>query len=570
VNIGVDEVTRPMVLTEFLKLLRGLDRKNYGAYRRLKNIVVDYKDFNIKIVHVQGDPHAPPSFVEVTIHRDYLKVLEKAISLSRDVTPVEDFVYRALFKLLKRYSRRCGSGNSCYLGVPKPSPCMLRRSGVELNKVLLLRFFLGLPAKDRRVYGDQAVKLFADRIPRIVKELMTVLVNSEKRVLEIAKLYRDQEYVRGYLYKEGLVAFVADGSILPRESSISEKPLQKAVPFRSPKSMRITIKLPSGKSVSGMGIPLGVVVLTGGGYHGKSTLLRAIQRGVYNHVKGDGREFVIAREAAVSVMAEDGRIIHNVDISSFVEEDPYIGKTSSFSTLNASGSTSMAASLSEAVEMGAELILIDEDNSATNMLFKDSIMEKIIPDDPLKPLSLQIRSLVEKSNAGIVVISGSSSAFLCRADRVVRMRMFLPEDITDYVRKFVGVCEDTVSFSGVRMRVFKGVGGVKRIRSRGMRLRIHYTDGVEFELDLARNPRIVEEGQVRLIAAILRRLVRENVHTEMSELVKYIDEELGRRGFKAFKKPVSPDLTWVRGIDVAWVLNRLYRARFEQVPTRNP
>ena len=101
-----------------------------------------------------------------------------------------------------------------------------------------------------------------------------------------------------------------------------------------------------------MGIRKGITLIVGGGYHGKSTLLKALEAGVYNHIAGDGREFVITDDTAFKLRAEDGRSITGVDISPFIKNLPNKKDTVHFSTEDASGSTSQAANLMEALESG--------------------------------------------------------------------------------------------------------------------------------------------------------------------------------------------------------------------------
>ena len=554
---------------ELARIIGSIDGRGYGAYKELGRLTIRYDRFTLSLTHIQGDPHAPPSVAEVRLPLSELGAVAKLVSGETRV-PIEDFSYRVLYSVLRSRSRRCGSGNSCYLGVPRPSPVVVRRSAFEiLGGEVVVRFYVGLPARDRRVSGARARELFLRVIPSAISELVERIRGSARAVEEVCALYKDQEYLREWLYRNGFAAFVADGSVLPRESSISDRPMKGAVPFSSPPSLRRRVELPSGRVVTGMAIPLGVVVITGGGYHGKSTLLEAIQRGVYNHIRGDGREFVVSRRLTVAVAAEDGRIVNRVDISSFISELPGAKTTVEFSTLDASGSTSMAASISEAVELGAELILIDEDNSATNLLFKDEFMEVLIPWDPIKPLSLQARSFVKSSGAGLIVISSSSSAFLCLADRVVRMRSFVPEDVTTEVRRALGTCSDKATYRRPRRRLFQGVRGVRRVRARGFRLVVEYSGGTVLELDLRRNPRIVEEGQVRLIAGVLRTLMRVGRGMSCGELKEFVNRELYKKSFAAFFDPVPPDLTWVDGFDVVWVLNRLLNAEFTQA-SRSP
>ena len=355
--------------------------------------------------------------------------------------------------------------------------------------------------------------------------------------------------------------FIADGSILPRESSLSEKPMKNATPFKSPRTLRVTVRLPSGKQITGMAMPRGIIVITGGGYHGKTTLLKAIQDGIYNHIRGDGREYVVSRKYAVVVKAEDGRIVSNVDISSFVNNLPTGEDTSRYSSLNSSGSTSMAASINEAIEASAEVILIDEDTSATNLLFKDEIMRKVITKEPIRPLNLQIRDLVNKTKVGMVIITSASSSFLDIADKVILMENYVPKDITIYVRKYV-TPKIELRYRLPRNRLFHGVRGLRKISSKGYKIVAEYSDGVRFELDLAYYPRIVEESQVKFISCIIRRLAHLRKPMSIPKLINYINKLVNDKGFSAFTYPVPPDLTSTDGFDVLWVLNRLYNAVF--------
>lgn len=136
------------------------------------------------------------------------------------------------------------------------------------------------------------------------------------------QLAEDQEFIRHELSCRNLCAFVADGAILPRESGISSRPMKDSIPFNSPESLRISMELPHQGTITGMGIPKGITLIVGGGYHGKSTLLNALELGVYNHIPGDGREYVITDNTAVKLRSEEGRFIKDVDISLFINDLP--------------------------------------------------------------------------------------------------------------------------------------------------------------------------------------------------------------------------------------------------------
>lgn len=540
-------------LGEVSRLLHRLDGRGYKAYNELRGIRVYCSGLQARFTRIQGDPYATPSILEAHIS---LRRLGVASKLYRDnaEAPFTDHVARRLYRASYRRRRRCGSGHSCYLGYPRPGPHIIRRSSVELHgDVLTLRIHVGLPAAGRRILGLEASRLLEDAC-RVFVEAVSL---DEEELRGHVSLFLDQEYLRGWLRSQGYMFFVADGSILPRESSISDKPLRGAVPFRSPPSLKREVLLPSGRRISGMAVPRGIMVVTGGGYHGKTTLLESVQDGIYNHVAGDGREYVVSLQGTVSVKAEDGRLVHSVDISGLISELPERRDTSNFSSMDASGSTSMAASISEALEAGAEVILVDEDTSASNLLYKDSVMERLVPDDPIKQLSQLAFSMSKKLGVGLIVISGASSAFLAPADHVVVMRKYVPSDITREAKAMASPAVNK-EYKPPRPRTYRGVKGLERVRARGSKLVARYRDGTIFELDTRDNPRIVEEGQVRMLARIIEKIVSPLRPLGMRELAETVDKALGEKGFKAYAHPVPPDLTWVSGIDVVWVVNRLY------------
>lgn len=249
-------------------------------------------------------------------------------------------------------------------------------------------------------------------------------------------LAEDQAEIRRLLREKNLVAFLANGSVLPRKSGISELPMKDCVPFTSPESMRQTLQLPHHGSISGMAIPQGITLIVGGGYHGKSTLLEAIQSGIYNHIAGDGREYVITDDTAVKLRAEDGRCVRNVDISLFINDLPNGKDTTVFSTEDASGSTSQAAAVVESIEAGARLFLIDEDTSATNFMVRDDFMQQVISrkKEPITPFIERVGDLYKKTGVSTIMVAGSSGAFFYVADHILQMDCYHTRDITASVK----------------------------------------------------------------------------------------------------------------------------------------
>src|SRR5215211_1192119 len=345
-----------------------IDRKGYGAYRDLSG-THDCGPFVLFIDRVQRDPFAPPSLIRIRTREN---------SFDRDLfaNPVrrvafEDFLTRSVEREIRRVVRGYrGSGGSGRVEIQHASQVVLPRTSMVVEPGYVeARMAVGLPAQGRSVDARAAKTVLLEELPEVVRRGLEPAPEGGEDVVR-ARLHvetvEDATYLRGLLTELGLVAFVADGAVLPRESGASDRPLRGgAVPFRSPEEYRVEVELPNGGFVSGMGVPEGVTLVAGGGFHGKSTLLSALSWGVYDHVPGDGRELVVARGDAVKVRAEDGRSVSGVDISAMIGELPGGRSTKEFSTLNASGSTSQAANIAEAVEVGTSLLLVDEDTSAT-------------------------------------------------------------------------------------------------------------------------------------------------------------------------------------------------------------
>lgn len=299
-----------------------------------------------------------------------------------------------------------------------------------------MRFEVGFPANGRTINARELEKILFDYLPPCAMASM-YCKNIRRQTLEtVLCLADEQTAIRSFLREKGFVAFVADGAILPRASGVSEMPMKNSVPFTSPENLRIVIPLPGGKKIQGMGIPQGITLITGGGYHGKSTLLKALEAGVYNHISGDGREYVITDESAVKLRAEDQRSIKKVDISSFIDRLPGGRDTTLFSTEDASGSTSQAAGVVEGLEAGARLFLMDEDTCATNFMVRDELMQRVIhPEkEPITPFINRIRDLWETKGVSTILVSGSSGTYFHVADLILQADHYRIQDITEAAR----------------------------------------------------------------------------------------------------------------------------------------
>lgn len=417
--------------------LRNIDHKSYPAYKSLRGSY-SFGKYTLDIEHVQGDPFAAPSQVSVHVPLSAAAFPEYTLANDTAKTALADYLLRGFAAEVQHYSFQAkGSGKSGLMEVSRCGQEILKRSACEITgKEIIVRFFIGFPANGRTINAGELDKILFDFMPACVEHsLYYKNINSEQLKKHIF-LAEDQQFIRSELSTHSLVAFVADGAILPRESGISQKPMKGAVAFSSPASMRITLTLPHAGAITGMGIPKGITLIVGGGYHGKSTLLDALQLGVYDHIAGDGREYVITDASALKLRSEDGRFIKDVDISLFINDLPNKKDTHSFSTADASGSTSQAAGIVEGMEAGSHVFLLDEDTSATNFMVRDAFMQHVIQSDkePITPFLERARDLYEKEDISTILVAGSSGAFFHIADTVIQMDSYRPVDITGKVK----------------------------------------------------------------------------------------------------------------------------------------
>lgn len=431
--------------TELRNKLRSIDHKGYPAYKDLKG-QYNFGDYVLSIDHVQGDPFASPSRLSVRVEKAkagfpaaYYDTKAKRITL-------QDHLTRLFGRQVAGGSFQAkGSGKSGLLSVSRCGQQVLERTAMRVKDGdLVLRFEAGFPANGRTINARELEKMLFDILPDCVRRSLYYGKIDKEKLRQAICLCEDQQYIRQCLTERKLCAFIADGSVLPRESGVSERPMKNGVPFRSPESLRITLDLPNKGAVSGMGIPQGITLFVGGGYHGKSTILQALQNGVYDHIAGDGRELVITDASAFKLRAEDGRSVTGVDISPFIKNLPNRKDTVHFSTEDASGSTSQAANLMEALESGSSLILIDEDTSATNFMVRDRLMAQVITpgEEPITPFISRVRGMYEDLGVSSVIVAGSSGAFFHMADTIIQMKEYVPIDITQKAKEAAAACED--------------------------------------------------------------------------------------------------------------------------------
>ena len=404
--------------------IRTLNGKNYGLYKSLADKPWDFGDFVLEFIHVQGDPYAPPSRV---LLRSKLATLGYAPEWSSGFErrlALSDFLLRRLGGLVQeKYS-----GKDAAVVFDSAGPEMLVRNSLwidngELRACLQVR----LPGDGRKIQAEAAAEILTMVMPDLVSAGLYYNKADEPAMQEHYRVLAERKEILEQLDGRGLCAFVPDGAVLPRASGLSEMPLENAVPFNAPDGLAVTLNA-CGREIRGMGIPKGITVITGGAFHGKSTLLQALTRAVYPHVPGDGREGIVVDATALRVGVEDGRSVRGTDLSMFVRDLPGGISTKDFNTLSASGSTSEAANLLEAMEAGAKTFFIDEDSSAVNFLIRDVRVRRLLGDErePLIPLTDRIHELAS-AGMNFILVAGACGDYLDIADNIIVMANYKAE-----------------------------------------------------------------------------------------------------------------------------------------------
>lgn len=424
---------------ELRDLLNRIDRKSYPAYKDTRGSY-QFQGYVLSIDHVQGDPFAAPSKVSIHIKGGQAGFPKELFNLRHKRIAIQDYLTRQFGSHANAISFKAkGSGKSGLLTVSRCGQEVLERSACQIDEQsgdIILRIEVGFPAHGRTIAAGELIKMLFDFLPECVRKALFYRSLDANKVRQTAELAEDQQYIRQQLPVLGLSAFVANGAVLPRESGVSQRPMKGAIKFKTPESMAVTLELPNYGQLKGMGIRTGITLIVGGGYHGKSTLLKALEVGVYNHIAGDGREYVITDDTAMKIRAEDGRSIKGVDISLFINGLPNGRDTHSFYTEDASGSTSQAANVVEAMETGTRLFLIDEDTSATNFMIRDELMQQVVHRDsePITPFIDRVRELDKQFGISTILVVGSSGSYFHKADCIVQMDRYLPKEITEFAQ----------------------------------------------------------------------------------------------------------------------------------------
>ena len=561
--------------------LRSLNGRDYGAYQSLLGPYA-YPHFRLFIDRIPKDPYAPPhtGIYRVQVPRDYIEIPEGLEQSKIRETAFCDFLARRFFQKSSSLSEgRRGTGYSGIITIAEPGQAILRRSSVAVcDDCIEVRLFAGLPAGGRRIKSDVAEEMLLEELPRIVEQaLFKENIDSTELGRHLATA-EDADYLRKKLESQDLIAFIADGAVLPRKSGTSDMPLalESAVALRSPEHLRVEFQLPHAGRIQGMGIPGGITLIVGGGYHGKSTLLEAIEQGIYNHIPGDGREQCVSLYQTVKVRAHSGRSVEKVDISTFIKNLPANKDTTAFSTENASGSTSQAASIQEAVEMGARVLLMDEDTCATNFMIRDRKMQQLVRKDD-EPITTYIdkagQLFSEKGISSILVLGGAGDYFEI-ADTVIQMTGYRPFDVTEKAREIAGMspAKRTVEDEGCpvtpRERILMPgcIDPYNEYHKKSVYAReVHTIHFGKTIIDLTDVEQLIELSQTK---AVIQSLLYVNRYIDgkktLHEIIDMIMREIDANGLDVIDEKISGHYAEFRGLELACAINRLRGVKMMQ------
>lgn len=572
--------------------LRRIDRRGYKAYR---DIAGDYRVdryTTLHVDHVQGDPFAAPSKIRLRISQSEAAFPPALFETRVRCVALRDYLARRVDAAIRRIARgNRGSGKSGRIDVDVGGQEVLERTAVVVDDGLVeARLQVGLPAAGRSVLGREAAAMLCEELPEIGRQALRWASTPREACEAFVHCVDNQEAIRAQLGARRLVAFVADGSVLPRESGATDRPLLRgAVPLTSDASLRVSLELPHAvpgpdgptRTLTGLGIPRGVTLVVGGGYHGKSTLLQALQRGVYPHVPGDGREYVVTDPGAVKIRAEDGRRVENVDIGAFIGALPQGRSTTAFRSEDASGSTSQAANILEAVEVGAGVLLLDEDTSATNFMVRDARMQALVhkEHEPITPFLDRVRELHDELGVSTVLVMGGCGDYFDVADTVILMRDYQPCDVTDQARRISGelpnqrTAEAREPMSGVADRVPVASSFDASRGRRSVKIDAREVDEVRFgdeSIVLRSVEQLLDRSQTRAVGYCILRAATTHMDGQLClrEVLDRLEDELERVGLDGLDPFRRGDhhpgnFARPRRYEVAAAINRLRTLRVD-------
>lgn len=207
------------------QLLFSINHKSYPAYKSTRG-AYQFPRYTLSIDHVQGDPFAAPSRVSVHVSGKTAAFPAFLYDTYEKRVALQDYLLRQFARAIAPYSFRAkGSGKSGLLGISRCGQEILERTACVLNPSdgsLIVNMEIGFPANGRTIASQELICILFDFLPGCVEKSLFYRALDPKACANVAYLCEDQQAIRAALKEKGLTAFIADGSILPRETGVSD------------------------------------------------------------------------------------------------------------------------------------------------------------------------------------------------------------------------------------------------------------------------------------------------------------------------------------------------------------
>lgn len=554
---------------ELKNILQDINGEDYQSYKSIEGEFL-FNDFILYVDHVQDSPSSPPSKIRVKISQELALFPKDTYSNRSREIALRDFITRRFYDSIQ------SSQTTAFISIDCPGQEILEKTTAFVDESFVeLRFDINLPSLDDKVASNLLEEIFFIKLPEILNNSI-IYKNLEKEALyQHIETSEDADFLRNELENLRLIAFVAEHSILPRNSSTSSLPMEsnEAVPFESPNNLKMDVELPNKGQITGMGLPRGITLIVGEKDQGKSTLLKAIEMGIYNHIPGDGREFVVSNPNSVQIVAEEGRSIKNVDISSFISSHASGNDTHSYSTENASADISQAANVIEAVELGADVLLIDQDSSADNFLIPSPALSN--SNDKLNEgfttYVNQARNIFNGYMVSSILVIDSSENYFDIADFAIQMKDYKAYDIELEESQFTDqnrVTNSDIFFGNIPERIPIVESLDLEIQEREMKISPNENKCIQFGSTIVNLNYLDQLISISQIKAIFETITYAKKYMDGNKSLRQVTSlvmlDIGRSGLDALNPMLSGEYAEFRKIELAAVINRIQSLKVEQ------
>ena len=561
---------------ELKNIIQDINGESYKSYKSIEGEFL-FNDYIFYVDHVQDDAFSSPSKMRVKIAQSAALFPDDTyFNRSREVA-LRDFITRRFYESIRTYSKAdIELKESGSISIENPGQEILERSTAFIDQSYVeIRFTLRLPYSGNNVEGNLAEDILFNKLPKIINNSL-LFENLDKEALyQHIKTYEDADFLRNELENLRLIAFVAEGSILPRRSDGSTLPIEmdRAVPFVSPNNLKMDVELPNKGQITGMGLPRGITLIVGESGQGKSTLLNALELGIYNHIPGDGREYAVSNPNSVKIRAEEDRNIENVDISAFVSNHSSGKNIHSFSSENAGDYVSQAANVTEAIEIGADVLLIDEDTSASNFLIPEQSSSEGNAEinETITPFVDQARNLYSGYMVSSILVIDGPGNYFDIADFVIRMTNYEAQDITLETKKMADknrIPRNDIYFGTIPERIplvesLDPGNGIQSIEISPKA--INYIEFGSSLIDLSFIEQVVSINQMKAICkAIMYSKKYMDGRKSFRQLTSLVMLDIERSGLDVLNPSLSGEYAEFRKIELAAVFNRINSLKIEQ------